>query len=134
MRPRSDRQLAVQFIEFDELRWWAVLATALWTRQVQRVVAPATDGKRIMSQAAEDLLLVPVPALVVVLTQLERDKGAPLTEAEVLDTRDKAACIAMPRYAYEAICEKRGYRDIEPEYAWAAWRLYTAERDEGHPA
>lgn len=84
-----------------------------------------------MSQTEEDLLLVPVPALVVVLTQLEIEKGSPLTEAEVLHARDKAACIAMPRYAYEAICEKRGYRDIEPELAWAAWRLYSAERDAG---
>lgn len=82
-----------------------------------------------MNQNEEDLLLVPVPALVAVLTRLESEKGAPLSEAEVLDARDKAACIAMPRHAYEAICERRGYRDIEPEYAWAAWRLYIAERD-----
>lgn len=84
-----------------------------------------------MRHADDDLLLVPVPALVAVLTRLELEKGAPLTEAEVLQARDAAECIAMPRYAYEAICEQRGYRDIEPEFAWAAWRLHTMARDAG---
>ncbi len=83
-----------------------------------------------MSEPEEDLLLVPVPALVAVLTALERTKGAPLTEAEVLEARDKAACIAMPRSIYETMCEKRGYRDIDPELAWIGWRIYTATRDE----
>ena len=84
-----------------------------------------------MSQADDDLLLVPVPALVAVLTKLELDKGAPLTEQEVTKARDNAACIAMPRYAYDAIAAKRGYNDIEPENAWAEWRAFTAARDAG---
>lgn len=50
-----------------------------------------------MSPSEEDIVLVPVPALVALLTRLEIDKGAPLTKAEALDARDKAACIAMPR-------------------------------------
>jgi hypothetical protein len=84
-----------------------------------------------MSQTEDDLLLVPVPALVAVLTKLEQDKGAPLAEEEVLQVQDNAACIAMPRYAYDAITEKRGYSGIEPEHAWAEWLAYTAARDAG---
>ena len=52
---------------------------------------------------------------------LEQDKGAPLTEAEVLEARDNAACIAMHRFAYEAVTEERGYRDIDPEFVWQEW-------------
>jgi hypothetical protein len=44
----------------------------------------------------EPLIPVPVPALVALLLNLERKKGAPLTEAEVNDVRDKCACIMMP--------------------------------------
>ena len=74
------------------------------------------------SDAKEELIIAPVPALVAVLARLEQDKGAPLTEAEVIAARDRAACIAMPRHAYEAVSAARGYDDIDPELAWQEWQ------------
>ena len=78
----------------------------------------------------DNLLIVPVPALVAVLLAAEREKGAPLTEEEVLTMRDNAASIAMDRSAYEAISERRGYDDIDPENAWADWQVIRTMLDE----
>ena len=78
------------------------------------------------SDENDELLIVPVPALVAVLIHLEREKGAPLTEAEVIAARDGAACIAMPRSAYQAVTDARGYADIDPERAWEDWLSFKA--------
>lgn len=75
-----------------------------------------------MSAPESDLLIVPVPALVAILLKRERDKGAPLTEAEVLEARDTAECIAMPAFARDEIAASRGYDDIDLENAWAEWQ------------
>jgi hypothetical protein len=72
----------------------------------------------------EELLIVPVPALVAVLIALENDKGAPLTEQEVLRARDGAGSIAMPRFAAEAVAKERGYLDLDPEDIWNAWQAF----------
>ena len=48
------------------------------------------------SEAEESIEIVPVPALVAVLLNKEKEKGSPLTEDEVINIRDGAACIAMP--------------------------------------
>ena len=69
----------------------------------------------------EELHIVPVPALVAVLLNKEKEKGAPLTEDEVMSIRDGAACIAMPASAKRGVEEARGYVDIDPEHAWVAW-------------
>ena len=63
--------------------------------------------------SAEPLIPMPVPAIVVLLTNLERKKGAPLTEAEVNDIRDKCACIMLPVSAVQKMAESRGYDDID---------------------
>ena len=68
-----------------------------------------------------DLILAPVPALVAVLLNLEKLKGRPLTEADVLAARDNAHCIAMPSHAHKAVVEARGYSDIDPENVWQEW-------------
>ena len=70
----------------------------------------------------EKLVPVPIPALVAVLLNLERQKGRPLTEAEVCEVRDKAACMMMPLSVRDRIAERRGYADIDPEHAWAEWQ------------
>lgn len=72
----------------------------------------------------DELLIVPVPALVAVLLALEDKKGAPLTEEEVLKIRDDAPSIAMPRIAANAVVEQRGYADLDPENIWAAWQKF----------
>jgi hypothetical protein len=69
----------------------------------------------------ERLVIVPIPALVAILLHHERQKGAPLSEKEVLDIRDRAACMTMPYSVAAQMAEKRGYDDIRPEHAWEDW-------------
>ena len=70
----------------------------------------------------DDLIITPVPALVAVLLAKEKEKGSPLTKAEVEEITDKAECIAMPRHAREKVDASRGYADIDPEQAWEQWQ------------
>ncbi len=72
--------------------------------------------------APEPLMIVPVPALCVVLLSLENSLQRPLSEAEVLDALDKAACIAMPLSVWRQVEESRGYRDLDPENVWVEWQ------------
>ena len=67
------------------------------------------------------LVIVPVPSLVAILLHREQEKGAPLTEQEVLALRDGAPCIAMPHDVAAKVAEERGYDDIRPENAWEDW-------------
>lgn len=71
-----------------------------------------------MTDQSDNLIIVPVPALVAALLNLEKKKGCPLTEAEVLAARDGASSIAMPRQAHAQVVAARGYDDIDPEHAW----------------
>lgn len=71
----------------------------------------------------QNLVVVPVPALVAVLLNKENEKGSPLTKDEVLIIRDNAESIVMPRHALESVEESRGYTDIDPENAWEEWQL-----------
>jgi hypothetical protein len=70
----------------------------------------------------EPLMIVPVPALCVVLLSLENSLQRPLREAEVLDALDKAACIAMPLSVWKQVEESRGYQDLDPENVWVEWQ------------
>lgn len=74
-----------------------------------------------MTVKDEDLLIVPIPALCAILLNLEEKKGSPLTESEVLEVRDKAVCMLVPRSAAQAIEERRGYRDLILEDVWRDW-------------
>ncbi|GLS34502.1 hypothetical protein GCM10010869_00900 [Mesorhizobium tianshanense] len=76
-----------------------------------------------MTDQAEKLFIVPVTALVATLLAAEREKGAPLTEGEVLQIRDQAPSIAMPAHAYRAVIKVWGYDDIDPENVWGEWQL-----------
>lgn len=75
----------------------------------------------------DDLVITFVPALVAILLAAERAKGSPLTEAEVLETRGSAACIVLPRSVVDAMADKRGYDDLEPERCWEQWRSVRTE-------
>ena len=77
--------------------------------------------------ATEELLIVPVPALMAVLLALETEKGAPLTEDEVIRARDNAEAIAMPKSAFDAVTEGRGYLDLDPENIWEEWLEFRRE-------
>lgn len=87
-----------------------------------------------VEEKKEELFIVPVPALVAVLLNLEKRKGSALTETEVIEARDTAVCIAMPRSALEAVIEARGYLDIDPEDAWEAWLAFKASLAEAPDA
>lgn len=69
----------------------------------------------------DQLVIMPMPALVAVLLHKEQEKGSPLTEAEVLAVRDAAICVMTPRDVVLKLAEARGYEDIEPERAWEEW-------------
>lgn len=64
---------------------------------------------------------MPMPALIAVLLNREREKGSPLTEAEVLAIRDSAESTMVPRDIVPQIVASRGYEDIDPEHAWEEW-------------
>ena len=71
------------------------------------------------------------PPLVVLLLSAERAAGRPLTEAEVLEIRDGATCMAVPRSVADAMETSRGYPDIDPEDCWAQWQQVRADLAEG---
>ena len=76
--------------------------------------------------ADPQLIPVFIPALAVLLAQFEREKGAPLTEEEVIGIRDNGACIMMTLEHAQALSEKRGY-DINPHNVWAEWQQMRTE-------
>jgi len=63
----------------------------------------------------------PIPSLVSILLAIERRKGAPLTEREVLDIRDKAGVMVLPDKG-ELLQKDRGYDDIDPVRCWEEWQ------------
>ena len=48
---------------------------------------------------------VPIPPLVTVLSSLEKTKGAPLSESEVINARDSAICMMMSIERAKAMAE-----------------------------
>lgn len=75
----------------------------------------------------DDLVIAFSPPLIAVLVAAERSKGGPLTEDEVLEIRDGATCIRVPRSVAEATAEQRGYPDLDPEECWEQWRAVRTE-------
>lgn len=69
-----------------------------------------------------DVVIVPVPALVVILKHAEDRKGSPLTESEVLALRENAPSIVLPRAEAANFIEARGYSDIDPRRCWEDWQ------------
>lgn len=77
----------------------------------------------------DDLVIEFSPPLVAILLAAERSKGLPLTEDEVIDVRDNAACIRMPRTMSDAMAEQRGYADLDPERCWEQWHAVRTQLD-----
>ena len=67
--------------------------------------------------------LIPVftPALIVLLTAREREKGTALTEADVFEIRDNGHCVMLPESRAVELDEERGYNDLDPEQCWEQW-------------
>ena len=81
-------------------------------------------------ETGEPLVLVFIPALVAILRHHEIEKGAPLTEEEVIAIRDKSVCIATPQGMVRDLAESRGYEDIDPEDVWNEWQAVRAQLEE----
>lgn len=79
----------------------------------------------------EDLVPTPIPALIAILLNKEREKGSPLTEAEVIEIRDNAICMMLPASVKMQMEESRGYPDLNPEYVWEQWQTARLELSEG---
>jgi hypothetical protein len=63
------------------------------------------------------------------LIHLEREKGAAMTEAELLHARDNAVSTMLPLSQRRALDQSRGYRDIDPDNLWQEWCAYKAGAD-----
>lgn len=72
---------------------------------------------------AEDLVITPIPSLIATLLNRESAKGSPLTQEEVEEIRDQAPSVALTPMHKAAVDEARGYLDIDPDQAWAAWQV-----------
>ena len=80
------------------------------------------------SPQSEALVSVPIPPLVVLLAALEKEKGAALTEEEVLAAGTKAACMQMPVSLAKRMKEKRGYVDLDLTDLWSSWQQFRIEQ------
>ena len=69
----------------------------------------------------DELVATPIPALCILLLNMEKQKGSDLTEHEVIEARNNCVCIMLPRSAKESTEEKRGYRDLNLEDVWQDW-------------
>ncbi len=80
-------------------------------------------------ETAEPIVPVPIPSLVTLLFDFETKKGAPLTEAEVIDIRDRAVCMTMRISMRDKLAEQRGYVDIDLENPWPEWQTVRRTLD-----
>ncbi len=87
-----------------------------------------------MSKDDAELVITPIPALIDLLSIKEREKGSPLTEAEVLEIRDTAVCIALSRARRIAMDEARGYADLDPGSIWEQWQAVRRQWSGEQPA
>jgi hypothetical protein len=76
---------------------------------------------RDLCREGSGLVAVILPSLALILEQAERQKGEPLTEAEVNSIRDRAPAIQMHRADFIKWAAARG-RDLDPDNAWAQWQ------------
>ena len=83
---------------------------------------PAADDATNENDADDPVIPVFMPALVVILWNLEKRQGTPLTEAQVLELRDNAVCMTMPLSVARQLAESRGYDDLDPEDVWNEWQ------------
>lgn len=85
---------------------------------------------RHLSESSDNPLIpVFIPPLVDLLAMKEREKGSPLTEAEVLEIRGNGVCTLLPPARAAEQAEGRGYDDIDPEKVWAEWQTIRNNRD-----
>jgi hypothetical protein len=74
----------------------------------------------------DDLVITPIPSLVAVLLNMENSKGTALTKEEVLDATENCECKVLTREQHAKVVARRGYEDIDPEYAWEDWLSFRS--------
>ena len=84
------------------------------------------DESEAMHGRDENLAIVPIPALLVVLINKEKEKGAPLTRREVESLRNRARCMTLPRSLARALQCRRGYADVDLDRCWEDWSARRA--------
>jgi len=89
--------------------------------------SPATGPTWASAERTGQLVPVFIPALVVTLFNIEKQKGVALTETEVVEIRDRAPVIMLDAQQAAQFYAARDYPDIDPENVWAAWQTARAE-------
>ena len=74
---------------------------------------------------------VAMPPLLLQLENALKKKGAPLTEKEVLDLRDRAPCIQMEVADAQLLAESRG-ADLDLNNPWPAWSVHQQKLVDKH--
>jgi hypothetical protein len=74
----------------------------------------------------EEMVIVFLNPLVMLLAGRERQKGAPLTEVEVLAVRDAAVCTQMTQSQaekfYASLDSQMAIPRLDPERIWEHWQ------------
>ena len=78
----------------------------------------------------DDPVPVFIPSLFVLLLNLEKKKNAPLNRDEVLEIRDSAVVMMLPRTMARELAEKRGYADVDPQNCWEAFQQLKRRLEE----
>jgi hypothetical protein len=86
-------------------------------------------GELVKRPLPDGLELFFIPSLAGMLWRAQKEKGAALTEDEVLQMRDRVAVVVMPHEDARAMEERRGYVDIDGADAWQGW-LRLQEEDQ----
>ena len=78
-------------------------------------------GELVKRPLPEGLELFFIPSLAGMLWRAQDEKGAALTEDEVLQIRDSWGVMVMTHEHARAMEEQRGYVDIDGANAWQSW-------------
>lgn len=78
----------------------------------------------------QELGCVFMPSLISILINAQEKKGALLTQEEVEDIRDRSVVMSMPKSVCETMEKERGYKDIDPEFAWLEYLHHNGVLDE----
>jgi hypothetical protein len=120
---------------FTLCRLFAVLFAVLLLGGCARPTSPfaGPDGKppnfdgapgTAQSPTGEPLVPVFIPSLAATLYERERIKGEPLTELEVTTIRREAPVTLLARSEAAKLDKQRGYKDLDPQATWEAWRVF----------
>ncbi|MFT8210516.1 MAG: hypothetical protein ACMZI0_07975 [Symbiopectobacterium sp.] len=78
----------------------------------------------------QEMGFVFMPSLISILINAQEKKGALLTQEEVEGIRDRSVVMSMPKSVCEKMDKDRGYKDIDPEFAWLEYLHHNGVLDE----